>query len=167
MDAAKAAQQQFELAERTVSDLERPYIFLYPKPATITDFAEMNIEFIIHNSGRLPAVVYELHAEAGLAVCRPDELEYSKNKYNTFFEIIAQNESIAKERRLRVGEWLGQDGEIEPIIFGFVRYHDPLGKEYVRGFGFTPAGGSFSPHSGNIYNYDCGREEWAHAPAKD
>jgi hypothetical protein len=76
--AAQAAQRQFELAERTVSDLERPYIFVYPSSAKSHRPAKMDIEFSIHNSGRLPAVVYELHAEAGIAVCRADDLKYSK-----------------------------------------------------------------------------------------
>lgn len=56
-DAAKAGMDQAKVAERALTELERPWVFVFgPKYAT-TDGEEFFVEYTVANYGKMPAII--------------------------------------------------------------------------------------------------------------
>jgi hypothetical protein len=176
---AKAAERSANVTETSARHVERPYVFLEPirvdfviismvvSIARIGDpIAKNAVSFTyeLHNHGRTPATIYEMQFETDVirvghshtaAVFPPDEPTYLVPDNVSVFNVIGAGKETAKLKITVICEGLiGSQFRNIPLIFGFVRYRDVIGRKYERGFGFTwGTDEKFRPYK-EAYNYD-------------
>jgi hypothetical protein len=160
---ARAAQKSADIAESSVRNFERPYVFLVNMKAHIMP-TETNpeqtaivFEFNLQNHGRTPAIVTEIEADIDIVGLAPKEPSHSKVSNFRRREIIGSGITSQKiERPLTINQVIGPHRAIA-LIYGFVRYNYTSGRHYKHGFGFhwSSEEGSFQASARyEAYNYD-------------
>ncbi len=156
--AANAAKQSADVAERTFTELERPYIFVdIPKfiPSPIKD-RPSNVQYVLKNYGRTPAIVRWLKASA--------QTEPPSGDHPTWIEFF-NGQTVFKP---------GDEREIQPnvrspfpypttpairdpkepsmLLIIEITYSDVFDYMHVSEFTFFESGGSFHAIAGKKYN---------------
>jgi len=151
--AANAAKQSADVAERTFTELERPYIFVdTPKFIPSPIEGALNVQYILKNYGRTPAIVRWLKATAKPA-------SPSNNGPLTWIEIFS-GQIILKSGDEREIQPLHRMpfpktpaiGEPSVLLIIEVTYSDVFDYIHVSEFTFFESEGSFHAIAGKKYN---------------
>jgi hypothetical protein len=156
-ESAHAAEKAANIAEKSLTELERPYIFVQiPKfvPNTIPNRPD-RVQYVLKNYGRTPAIVRWFKAEAKRQVA-------NEGGWSNFFNgqiILASGE----EREFEVvggggmnpypkSDPLSADPNQTALLNIEVTYSDVFDYFHVSGFSFFERGGTFYAIGGNQYN---------------
>jgi hypothetical protein len=156
-ESAEAAKKAANIAEKSLTELERPYVFVQiPKfvPNTIPGRPD-RVQYVLKNYGRTPAIVRWFKAEAKRQVA-------NEGGWSNFFNgqiILASGE----EREFEVvggggmnpypkSDPLSTDPNQTALLNIEVTYSDVFDYFHVSGFSFFERGGTFYAIGGNQYN---------------
>jgi hypothetical protein len=171
--SADAALKAAETAERSLTDLERPYLYMNPSVAPqsmlpregyVPGAATMplGIRYAFKNSGRTYARIIESSNKVDVVGDVPEDPDYAglligKGLYYLDAGENGSHFKTAFNREVSADEWAEITGEtLTVIFFGYVRYVDIFGRVHKNAFGvrWHPSINSFSAVGMENYNYD-------------
>lgn len=153
-----AAETSAAVAERALTDLERPWLFLASVSIrfnpSATGLLEPNRWFLkLHwkNVGRAPAIVDECLFSIELKKNLPETPVYNPDLKLNCQHTIAEKETVETNE---VGPARRQDEEIL-VFFGRMTYRELGGKKHETGYAIevSPHMPAYSPHDSSKYNY--------------
>ena len=133
--AAAAAMKSADIAERSLSELERPWLFLEGAVVKIRDESKPNSWVVIYNwsnVGRSPAIIQKSIAIVANKKILEPMPDYRKMANNLAFRktLPAGKSAFTAEIGLDPTEW---DSE-QKIAYGFIEYKGMGGAIYTSGF---------------------------------
>jgi hypothetical protein len=156
-DAAEAATLQAQVAERSLTELERPWLFLEGATIRRRDLPDQqlipNAWFIkLHwkNVGRAPALIEECLFDISPKETIPDEPVYNNQIGLHCPRTVPAGDTVETRE---VGPAPGNDGIL--VFYGRMTYTELSGKRHKTGFAVevSPHIAAFSPHGNNKYDY--------------
>ena len=144
--AAEASAKQADTAERALTIVERPYLFLVNVgvPAMPADLVNPRfrprLQYSFHNYGRSPAKIRERFLTLGLTDNLEDKPVYDGSKdtglYLLGVDKATPAETAIADRDLTEEQWADVIGaKLHVIFFGYVQYTDILGYKHTSTFG--------------------------------
>jgi hypothetical protein len=157
--AAEAAKQSAFVAERALTELERPWIFIQGAKLTWRDSQlpgqprlrnDWYISLKLKNVGRMPAIIYAIVFKIEDKATLPPTPDYRNSGALTCPGTIAPGDEVDTND---VGPGPGRQNEL--VFYGKITYRELNGKEHHSGFAldiapFMPA---FSRHANDAYDY--------------
>jgi hypothetical protein len=172
-DAANATEKAASAALKSANALikaDRAHIFVddivfdlptkNKMPYELPRIVKVNVTFV--NNGRTAAIIREVNGNVFFSVKMPEIPPYdSENCLVEDFTLKNEIKSIPFTYMLKQAiniedQTLHKNREKFIFCFGFVRYEDIFGSEYVRGFCFVYSRrlSRFTPYGDKEYNYD-------------
>jgi hypothetical protein len=170
--SARAAQKSAEIAERSLTQLERPHVFAHVRTAGIRvvqssdgqgQFERDMMELVIYNFGRTPAQLTHIEYKIGVAdhgdILSPVDRLQVLGRSLPIGTISANGDPFTETVSMKL-QFLQEEIDIlqrrkSIWIVGFVRYVDLLGNHRINGFSevLDVWVGKYIRRGSEIYNY--------------